>query len=105
MGVHAVQNHPDAPAVSLTAQLSKILLGAQHRVRRFVVAGVVAVAGEALGNGIQIDETHPKARDIVHFFGDSPEIAAEKVVIQHLSVFCWLPLHVLVPAFVDSIGG
>ena len=58
MGVDPVQNYPDAPGVSLTAQLGEIRLGAQHGIGGFVVAGVVAVAGKAFGNGIQVEKIH-----------------------------------------------
>ena len=105
MGVHTVQNHPDAAAVGLTAQFGKVLFRTQHGVGGLVIAGVVAVAGKALGNGVQVDKVHAQPRDIVHFLGDTPEISTEKVVVQHFSVLRGLPVHVLCPAFVHGVGG
>ena len=51
---HAVQNHPDAPAFSLPAQLTEIRLRAQHGVDGQIVGSVVAVVGGGFKNGIQI---------------------------------------------------
>ena len=105
VGVDPVQNYPDTPGVSLTAQLGKIRLGAQHGVGGFVVAGVVAVAGKAFGNGIQVEKIHAQIRNIVQFFDNSPEITAEKVVVEHQIVLGGTPVHLFVPAGVDGVGG
>ena len=105
MGVHPVQHHPDAPGVGLRAQLGKILLGTQHGVRGLVVAGVVAVAGKAFADGIQVEDRDPQPRDIVQLFHNAPEVAAEEVVIEDGAVLLRLPGDLLVPIFVDRVGG
>ena len=104
VGIHAVQNDPDAPFVGSIAEGGKIRLGAEKGVGGLVVAGVVAVAGKALGNGIQVENGDAETGNIVHFFGNAPEIAAEKVVVQHLPVGSGLPVHLVVPVFMDGVG-
>ena len=52
VGVDAVQNHLDAVGMSAVHHLPEVLQRAQHRIRNFVVAGIIAVAGKTLGNGI-----------------------------------------------------
>ena len=52
VGVHAVQDHPDAPGMGGVHHFTEILQSAQHGVGNHVIAGVVTVAGEALGNGV-----------------------------------------------------
>ena len=54
MGVHAVQNHLDAPLVGSVAHGGEVCLRAQHGVRGLVIAGVIAVAGKAFADGIQV---------------------------------------------------
>ena len=104
MGIHAVQNDPDAPGVGRVAEGGKIRLGAEKGVGGLVVAGVVAVAGKALGNGVQVENGDAETGNIVHFLSDAPEIAAEKVVVQHLPIGGRFPVHFVVPVFVDGVG-
>ena len=104
VGIHAVQNDPDAPGVGRVAEGGKIRLGAEKGVGGLVVAGVVAVAGKALGNGVQVENGNAETGNIVHFLSDAPEIATEKVVVQHLPIGGRLPVHFVVPVFVDGVG-
>ena len=62
------------------------------------------MAGKALGNGVQVENGNAKIGNIVHFLSDAPEIAAEKVVVQHLPIGGGLPVHFVVPVFVDGVG-
>ena len=52
MGIDPVQNHPNAVGMGAAAQGGKVRLGAQHGVRGLVVAGIVAVGGKALADGV-----------------------------------------------------
>ena len=60
--------------------------------------------GKRHADGIEIDQAHAQAGDIVHFVGNSPEISAEKVVSLNDPVFVRRPVHVLVPSAVDGVG-
>ena len=104
MGVNPVQNHPDVPGVGLPAQLRKVLLGTQHGVRSFVVAGVVAVGGEAFADGVQIQNGGTKRSNIVQFFGNTPEVAPKEIVVMDNAMCIGLPADLLVPVIVDGIG-
>ena len=91
--------------MGLLAKLGKIFLGAQHGVRGLVVAGVVAVAGKAFADGVQVEDGGPQPGNIVKLFRNPPEIAAEKVVIEDGAVFLRLPDDFLVPILVNRVGG
>ena len=104
VGVHTVQNHLDAMLMGSIHHLPEVLQGAQHGIGNLVVAGIVAVAGKALADGVQIEDRHTQGCNIVQFFGNSLEITAEKVVIQHLTVGQRPPVHLFVPIVVDGVG-
>ena len=76
----------------------------QHGVGSLVVAGVVAVGGEALGHGIQVENGSAKGCDIVHLLGDALEVAAVEVVIQHQTFGSRPPVHLVVPVAVNGVG-
>ena len=103
VGIYPVQNYPDAAGVSRLAQGDEVRLGAQHGIRGLVVAGIVAVAGKALADGVQVQDIHAHGGNIVHLFRDSPEVAAIKVVVQHLAGLRGTPVHFLVPVLVDGV--
>ena len=103
MGIHAVQDHLDAPAVGGIAHSAKFLHCSQHRVGGFIVAGIIAMGRKAFADGVQIQNSHAQRGDIVHFFRDSPEISAVKVVIEDSSVGGRPPIHFLVPVPVDGV--
>ena len=103
VGVHPVQHHPDAVGMGLGAQFCEVRFRAQHGVRGLVVAGIVAVAGKALGNGVQIENSHPKRGQIVHFRRNSLEISAVKVVVQHQALRRRLPADLLGPVGMDRV--
>ena len=104
MGVHTVQNHPDAVAVGSPAHGLEIAFRTQHGIRSLVVAGIVPVGGKAFADGIQVENGGAQGGDIVHFLGDALEIAAVEVVVQHPALTVRLPVDLLVPVIVDSIG-
>ena len=104
MGVNTVQNHPNAPSVGGIAHGGEVFHRAQHGIRRFVITGVIAVIGKTLTDGVQVQNGRTQRGDIVHFFCDSPEIAAEKVVIQDLALGIGSPIHFLVPIAVYGVG-
>ena len=104
MGVHPVQNHPDAMGMGGIAHGLEIIKGAQHGVGHLVVTGVVAMAGKALGDGIQVENGDPKGGNVVHFFRDPLEVAPEEIVVQHQAFGGGTPIHILIPGFVDGIG-
>ena len=104
VGVHAVQNHLDAPGVGGIAEIAEIRHGAQHGVGSFVIAGVVPMAGKALADGVQIQNGGAKGGNIVHFFRDSLKITAEKVIVEDVPLLVGPPIHLFVPAFVDGVG-
>ena len=103
VGIHPVQHHPDTVGMSLGAQFCEIRLGAQHGIRGLVVAGIITVAGEALGNGVQIENSHSQRGQIVHFRRNSLEISAVKVVVQHQALRRGLPADLLGPVGVDRV--
>ena len=104
MGVNTVQDYLDSPGMGCLAQGGEIGFGTQHGVRSFVVAGVVAVAGKTLTDGVQVENGGTKAGNVVHFLGDTLEITAVKVVVQDLSVPGGLPGNLLVPTLVNGVG-
>ena len=104
VGIDPVQDDPDPPAVGRPAEGLKVGLRAQHGVRGLVVPGVVAVGGEALADGVQVDNGGAQGGNIVHFLGNAPEIAAEKVVVQHPALIVGPPVHLFVPVLVDGVG-
>ena len=103
VGEHPIQNHPDAPVVGCLAHGGKIFLGAQHGIGGFVITGVVAVGGKALGNGVQVQNGGAKTGDIVHFLCDAPEIAAVEIVVQDNALAGGLPVDIFVPVLVDGV--
>ena len=104
MGIHAVQDDLHAPGVGGIAHIPEVRLRAQHGVGNFIVAGVIAVVGEGLADGVEVDDARAQAGDIVHFLRDAPEIAAEEIVVMNNAVFIRCPVHVLVPMPVDGVG-
>ena len=104
VGIDPVQNHPDAPGVGGLAHGSKIRLRTQHGVGGLVIACIVTVAGKTLGDGIQVQNGGAQRGNILQFLRDTPEIAAEKVVVQHHTLRCGTPGDLLIPVLVDGIG-
>ena len=104
VGIHAVQDDPQALAVGRLAQGREVLGGSQHGVGGLVVAGIVAVAGKALGDGVQVDHGCPQRRDIVQLLLDAPEVAAVKIVVENFAVLVRPPLHILPPGLVHRVG-
>ena len=86
------------------AHLGKVLFRAQHGVRSLIVTGVVAVAGEALGDGVQIKDGGAKGGNIVHLFGDALEVSAVEIVVQNDALRGGTPVHFLVPGLMDGVG-
>ena len=103
MGINTVQNHLDALFMGGIAHGSELCLGAQHGIYGLVIAGVIAVTGEAFADGVQIDDLHTQRGDVVHLLDDALEVAAVEVVVQHQTFFGRLPVHFLVPASVDGV--
>ena len=103
VGIDAIQHHLDAMGVSRFAHGGKVFFRSQHRVGGLVVAGVIAVGGKTLGNGIQVQNRGAKGGNIVHFLRNAPEITAVKIVIQHQTLFGRLPGNLFVPLLVDRI--
>ena len=104
VGVDSVQDHPHPPVVSRPAEGSEIGLRAQHGIGGLVVAGVIAVGGEALADGVQVQQSDAQLRKVGQLLGDAPEIAAEKIVVQHHSLGGGLPVYLLVPVLVEGVG-
>ena len=104
VGVDPVQDHPNPPVVGRPAQGGEIGLGAQHGVRGLVVAGVIAVGGEALADGVQVQQCDPQLGKVGQLLGDAPEIAAVEIVVQHQTLGGGLPVHLLVPVVMQNVG-
>ncbi len=99
---HAVQNHPDAPAVRLTAQGAEIVLRAQHGVDLLVVAGAVPVVFRRLKDGVEIQRLHAQTGQVVQFGGDARQTAAEEVPVAHLAAPVREIFRLLRPVLVDG---
>ena len=82
----------------------EFLQGAQHGIGNLVVASVVAVAGEALGNGVQVQNGGAQRGNVIHLLSDALEVAAVEVVVQHSAVGSGLPEDFFIPVVVDHIG-
>ena len=104
VGVDSVQDHPDPLVMGRPAQGGEIGLRAQHGVGGLVVAGVIAVGGEALADGVQVQQRHAQLRKVGQLLGDAPEIAAEEIVVQHQSLGGGLPVNLLVPVLMEGVG-
>ena len=104
MGVDAVQDDPDAADMGGGAEGLEIGLGAQHGVRLLVITGVVAMGGEAQGNGVEVENGGAQGGNVVHLLGDTLEVAAVEIVVQDDAIGGGLPVDFLVPVFVDDVG-
>lgn len=100
VGENTVQNYMNAQSPGLPAQLHKIRLGTQHGIWGFVIPGIIPVTGEGLGNGIQVQNRGPQGGNIRQLFRNTLEIAAKKVVVQHLAPVCGLPVDLFGPVLV-----
>ena len=83
---YAVQHDSDSPLSRLLHEAVQVLLRSEQAVDAHIIARVVAVIGVRLEDGIEIDDGHMQAGEHVELFGDAVEIAAEEVVVEHLSV-------------------
>ena len=79
MAEHAVQQYLDAHLLGVRAQALEVLLIAQHRVNRHIIARVIAVVGARLENGVQIQHRNPQVLQIGQFFADALQVAAKEV--------------------------
>ena len=104
VGVDAVEDDLHALGMGGIAEGLEILLGTQHGVRGLVVAGVIAVAGKALADGIQVQDRSTQGSNVVHLLRDAPEIAAVEIIVQHLAVGSGTPGDLLIPILMDSVG-
>ena len=104
VGIHAVQNHPDTVFMGSLAHGLKILQSAQHGVGVPVVAGIIAVVGIGLADGVEVDEPYPQRGNIVHLLCDAPEISAVKIIVLNNALLIRLPVDILVPVPVQDIG-
>ena len=104
VGEHAVQNHLHTQLVGVGTQGGKVLLGPQHGIGTHVVGSVIAVIGKRHGDGVEIDDVHMHPFEIGQLFPNSPQISAEKVVVQHLSVLVGEIMGGVVPVFVYPVG-
>ena len=82
----------------------EIGLGAQHGVGLLVIAGIVAMGGEAHGNGIEVEDRGAQRGDVVHLLGDALEVAAVEVVVEDDALGGGAPIHFLVPVLMDDVG-
>lgn len=98
---NAVQNHAHSALFRLLTQRFEVLLASEQRVDALVVAGVVAVVGVRLKNRVEVDGLHVQAFEVVELFHDAAQRAAEKVVIQDLSVLVRTVNRQVVPVFVQ----
>ena len=105
MGVDPVEDHPQTQSVGSPAEQTEVLLRAQHGVRGLIVAGVVAVAGKAFADGVQIQDRGPQRSDVGKLFRNSGKIPAVKIVVENGAVLLRLPENLFVPVLVDSIRG
>ena len=64
VGVDTIQNYLHTQLVSLFTKGLKILCGAQHWVRNFIVAGIVTMIGKSLADGIQIENGHTQVCNV-----------------------------------------
>ena len=88
---NAVVDHVDTARLCLCAQLAEVVLRAEDRVDLGIVAGVVAVIGVGLADGIEIDAAHAKFLQVVELLGDALEVAHKKVGVGDLAVLVGLP--------------
>ena len=99
---HAVQDDAHAALGRLGAQRLEVLLGAHHGVDGLIVAGVIAVVGVGLEDGVKVDGLHVQGLQIVELGQHALEAAAEEVVVQDLAVGVRLIDRDVVPVLVHD---
>ena len=77
---HAVQHHPDAPAVGLVDQVAQGLVAAQHGVDLVVVVRVVTVVTGGLKHRAEVNGVHAQALKVIEFIGHAPQVTAHVLV-------------------------
>ena len=104
VGIDAVENDLDAPDMGGGAEGLEVGIGTQHGVGLLVIAGVVAMGGEGHADGVQVEDIGAQGGDVVHLLGDTLEVAAVEVVVEHNALGGGLPVDFFVPVFVDDVG-
>ena len=62
------------------------------------------MAGEALTDGIQVNDGHAQIGDVIQLFHYTLEIAAVKIIVQHQTVLVGPPVHLFIPVQVNGVG-
>ena len=94
---HAIKNDGDATVARFLAETREALLVAQHRINLHVVAGVVAMVGLRLEDGVQIEDRDAQALQVVKMLANALKRAAVELPLGDAAVLSLLVAGGLVP--------
>ena len=83
MAEDPVQNDTDALFFCFFAQVYKIFFRTQERIYLFIVAGIVVMVAAAFKNRVQVQTGDAHVRQVIQFFPDAFQGAAEEIKIQN----------------------
>ena len=104
VGEYAVQHDPHAKLMRRGAQGGKIVLRAEHRVDALIIIRVVAVIRPRHKNRVEIQDLHAQLPQIRQLLADAVQVAAVKIVVQHLAVRIRLPDWHILAVFMHPVG-
>ena len=96
---HAVEHDADAALAALFDEPGKLLFRAERRIDLHKIARIVAVVGEGTEDRVQIQDGDVQTLQVIEFFEDAADIAAEKVVVEDLP----LGVHAILGGFVPTL--